>query len=379
MNALSVLGLPVVGLPVAVRLALAGDAGSPPAPVVDAHVHLGPRQVDRAVQIFDEVGVDWAVNLSGRWPGGPLEAQIVAAERSGRVVVAATLPWAVAGRFWRFPELAADLVRRSASAGARALKIEKALGLTVVDPDGYRVAVDDPWLDPIWKAAAEVGLPVVIHTADPAAFWEPVTPENERFEELSAHPGWSYHGRPVPSFEALLDELMQLVARHPATVFVSVHFGNRAEDPDWVAAQLEQHPNLFVDLAARIVELGRHPPDRLRALFHEHADRIVFGTDLGLGPRGFIMLGSFGEQPNRPEEVAPFFRGHYRYLETRDRDIPSPTPIQGRWSLAGLGLSKRVLRKVYIENATRLFGPAPWAATGWRWRPPYFRRALSPR
>ena len=326
----------------------------------------------RAEAIFDEVGIDWALNLSGGWPGGPLEQNLAAARASGRVLVSTNLPWAAAQRYPEFPAGAAKLVRAAAALGARCLKIEKALGLQVRRPDGTRLAVDDPWLDPIWRTAGEIGMPVMIHTADPEAFWRPADAKNERLAELTAHPGWSYVGRDVPPFEALLEELIHVVERHPDTIFVAVHFGNRAEDPFWVSEQLDRLPNLYVDLAARVPELGRHDPERLRQVFLRHQDRIVFGTDLGVSGEDFLMLGSFGEEPNRREEVGPFFTAYQRWLEARDEQ-PSPTPIQGDWSIHGLGLPPDVLEKIYVQNAVRLFGPPPRLATTWRMRPPYFR------
>lgn len=348
---------------------------SPPLRVVDSHTHISPSATGRAHEIFDEVGIDWALNLSGLWPGGPLESNLAAAKESGRLLVSTNLPWRLAQRRKDFPQIAARLIRTAAFMGARCLKIEKALGLQVQHPDGHRLAVDDPWLDPIWRAAGQIGLPVVIHTADPEAFWLPTDANNERFAELSAHPAWSYFGQPVPTFEALLEELMNVVARHPETIFVAVHFGNRAEDPQWVSAQLDLHPNLFVDIAARIPEVGRHKAKVVREVFIKHQDRILFGTDLGVSGADFLMLGSFGEEPNQPHEVGPFFAAHRRWLQTSD-EFPSPTPIQGEWPIHGLSLPDDVLQKIYVRNAVRLFGPPPSKATGWRLRPPYFRQAV---
>ena len=348
-------------------------AGPPPVRrVVDMHVHMGPRDVDRLHDILDEVGVDWVLNLSGTWPGALLGAQMLAAERSGRILVACNLPWRAAIRP-DFPQIAATLIRRAHSMGAVALKIEKALGLGAIGPNRQLLAVDDPWLDPIWRQAGDLDLPVVIHTGDPEAFWLPVDDDNERRAELEAHPNWSNYGQPVPSFETLLGQLMRVVERHPKTTFVSVHFGNRSEDPFWVADQLERFDNLYVDLAARLPELGRHDPWRLRAVFLRHHRRILFGTDLGLGARDFLMLGSFGQEPNQRSQVGPYFEAHWQWLETPTRWMPSPTPIQGDWTIDGLGLPDDVLADIYANNAVRLFGTPKAAALAPGGRPPFFR------
>lgn len=325
--------------------------------VVDTHVHVSPSEMGRLTKIMNAQGIAWVLNLSGRWPGGPLEGQLAAARKSGRVLVATNLPWQLAAQRQDFPQICVQLLVEARALGARALKIEKALGLAAIKPDGTLLKVDDPWLDPIWQAAGELGLPIVIHVGDPKAFWLPVDEHNERFEELSAHPGWSNFGDPtIPSFDALLTALMKVVAKHPRTTFVSVHFGNNAEDPAWVGRMLDEHPNLMVDLAARLPEIGRHDAKLLHALFTKHAGRILFATDLGVSPGGFLMLGSSGKEPNKPAEISPFFAKHWQWLETWDTPIDSPTPIQGRWPIHGIGLSEGVLAQIYRGNAERLFG-----------------------
>jgi predicted TIM-barrel fold metal-dependent hydrolase len=140
---------------------------------------------------------------------------------------------------------------------------------------------------------------------------------------------------------------------------VGVHFANNSEDPFWVAQMMDTHPNLYADLAARVPELGRHEAKKLREVFVRHARRILFGTDTGVSSDGSLMLGSYGEEPNKREEVGPYFAGHWRWLETADTGIPSMTPIQGRWTLNGLSLPDEVLDRIYRENAVELFGPAP--------------------
>src|SRR5690606_21661253 len=137
--------------------------------------------------------------------------------------------------------------------------------------------VDDPELDVVFETAGELNMPVAIHTGDPLAFWQPVTPDNERYAELTAHPGWALSARSAPSFEQLYAQLERRFARHPHTKFISVHFGNLAEKPDQVAETLRKYPNVYIDTAARIPEMGRHPPEKMRAFFEEFQDRILYG------------------------------------------------------------------------------------------------------
>ena len=321
---------------------------------VDVHVHVSPAAVPRLVQLMNERGIDVAVNLSGGWPGAGLEENLAAAEKTkGQVVVFANPP------LYRLAEgldpafLANELVRAH-DLGARGVKIFKALGLRYGNPEGTLLAVDDPRLDALFEKAGELGMPVSIHTGDPIAFWNSPDETNERFDELQAHPGWSYFGKDVPGWETLFSSYERLIARHPKTTFIGVHFGNAPELPERVAAMLEKYPNLFIDTAARVPELGRKA-EVVRAIFLRFPDRILFGTDLGVGEApGDLMLGSTGALPPNQADIDRFFSATWRFFETSDRAFPHPTPIQGRWTIDGLGLPPEVLRKIYSENAAKL-------------------------
>lgn len=327
---------------------------------IDTHVHVGPRGIDHLVALMDQRGIDVAVNLSGLTPGHGLEQQLAAAARHpGRVVVFCNLDWEkpLAG-----PGYGARMARDVTEArrlGAVGVKIEKGLGLGYTDYTGKLISVDDPELDPIFRTAGELGMPIAIHTGDPVAFFTPANPQNERWKELQAHPGWSFHDKGVPSWEALFAQLERRIARHPGTIFISVHFGNAPEYPERVAALLDKYPNLRVDLAARVPELGRHDPEVMRKILIDHADRVLFGTDLGVGPGTYdLMLGSTGSEPPNDADIERFFSATWRWLETRDKGFAHPTPIQGDWTIDGVGLPPDVLRKIYGGNAEKLLGLA---------------------
>lgn len=330
-----------------------------PRRVIDLHTHVGYGAGRLAAGIFDEAGVETAVNLTGA-PFDPRldafleEARLVSDSPIGvDILVFAGVDWTQIGEP-DFGQVAAEDLRRAIAAGARGLKISKALGLAVRWPDGSLLKVDDPILDPLWRAAGELGVPVAIHTGDPLAFFRPPTDDNPRIEELRAHPSWSFYGSDYPSLEQLLEARDRMIARHPKTAFVGVHLGGFPENLDAVASSLREHPNLWVDLAARIPEIGRQDPEEVRAFFDEFQDRILFGTDLQVG-RHRIVLGSAGEgEWPAPEDAVRYYGVHWRYLETNDRDFPHMTPIQGRWPISGIGLSRDVLDKVYRENARRL-------------------------
>jgi hypothetical protein len=98
---------------------------------------------------------------------------------------------------------------------------------------------------------------------------------------------------------------------------------------------------MFVDIAARIGELGRQPRTA-RKFFDKHQDRIVFGTDASAGTS--TPQQTFGDA---------LYEIYFRFLETEDEYFdyaPAPVPPQGRWRISGLGLSEQILRKVYREE-----------------------------
>jgi predicted TIM-barrel fold metal-dependent hydrolase len=195
------------------------------------------------------------------------------------------------------------------------------------------VRIDDERLDPLFDKARELGVPIMFHTADPFAFFEPIDRFNERYEELAAHPDWGFHGAQYSKHE-LLEQRNSVFARHPDTQFIGAHIGECAEDLGFVSAMLDRFPNLAVDLSARVGELGRQPY-AAREFFLKFADRILFGADL-------------------LPDVA-MYRLYYRFLETADEyfDYPSHASRQGRWMVYGIFLPDDVLRKIYRENALR--------------------------
>jgi predicted TIM-barrel fold metal-dependent hydrolase len=338
------------------------------APIIDAHSHLfGPP--DEAWPMIDPVmasqQIAYFFNLSGGSPRrGMTLASALAAQSGHRILNFMTVNWDGFGEIAFGDVVAAELELAVERYGYAGLKVSKSLGLWVTDRDDTLVAVDDPRLFPIWRQAGELGVPVFIHTSDPAAFWEPVTPANERFAELSAHPNWSFAGGDYPTRDELLAQRDHLLELFPDTTFVCVHFGNNPEDIDYVDQLLTQHPNAYVDIAARVGEIGRHDPERVREVFIRHQDRILFGTDvaIGVGRRGpVLVLGSSGPEPDTPEGIPRFYEAHREFFETDHRDIAHPTPIQGDWTVDAIDLPPEVLEKVYYRNAYDLV-VAPWRA-----------------
>jgi predicted TIM-barrel fold metal-dependent hydrolase len=366
---LALAGLALLGLWAAARHAPAARETTAPAlavpratriPMFDMHVHLGPTAVGRLQSLMSRYGIERVANLSGGDPSFGLAEQLQAAAAApGKIVVFTTLAYEQAA-YPDYGRRMARLLEIAHDQGARGLKVAKLLGLGLKDGTGRLLRVDDPGLDPVFERAGELGMPVAIHSGDPEAFWLPVDAHNPRRAELEAHPGWALFGKPVPSFDEISRQLEARIARHPKTTFISVHFGNAAERPDYVAGQLRKYPNLYIDTAARIPELGRHDAATLRAFCIQFQERILYGSDLGVGAEPSpLFLGSQGPRPPSAAEQERFFSATRRYFETDERDFDHPTPIQGDWKISGIALPPAVLRKIYHDNAARLFGFPP--------------------
>jgi predicted TIM-barrel fold metal-dependent hydrolase len=324
----------------------------PLVPAIDVHNHLGrwladdgewlTPDVSALRDLMDEAGLAGIVNLDGRW-GDELAENLRRYDEShpDRFYTFCQLDWtALQG-----PDPTRVLVsslRRSHAAGAKGVKVWKDLGLTVTDQHGALVLPDDPRLTDVFRAAGELGLPVLIHTADPLAFFAPLDARNERLEELIAHPDW-WFGRPGhPTFDRLLEALESVVAAAPGTTFIGAHVGCAAEDLGWVDRMMTAFPNFHVDIGGRLAELGRQPR-ATRRLILAHPDRVLFGSD------------AF------PPDFAAY-EVYWRFLETEDECFGyapgCAVPPQGRWDISAIGLPPDVLRQVYAGNARRILGLA---------------------
>jgi predicted TIM-barrel fold metal-dependent hydrolase len=316
--------------------------------VVDAHNHLGEefgggwtrRPVEELIEVLDQVGVGLYVDLDGGWGEDVLIAHLEKFKSSHpeRFKVFGGVNWDM----WKsmgdgFPDWAAERLISQKKYGAEGLKIWKNLGLRVCDQHGELVQVDDKRLEPLWLAAGELDLPVIIHVADPVAFFNPLDETNERWEELNTHPDWQFPSPPFPSFSTIIQGLANLVRRNPRTIFIGAHVGCYAENLSWVGNLLKECPNLYVDISARIGELGRQPYTS-RKFFIDNADRILFGSDCG------------------PDIET--YRITYRFLETEDEFFnysSGEIPLQGRWYIYGIYLPDEVLEKIYHLNFEKIF------------------------
>jgi predicted TIM-barrel fold metal-dependent hydrolase len=310
------------------------DIETPRFPVIDYHNHLDALAPRDVLRVMDACGVERVVNITMQT--GEAALRIIDkfhASDARRFAVIGWMDWSGVERE-DFVQVSCDRLERLVERGAQGIKFWKDLGLIVRDRNGELLRIDDERLAPVFDKAAGLGIPVMFHTADPDAFFLPIDAYNERYEELAAHPEWSFFGSRY-SKQELLDQRDRVIARHPKTTFVCAHVAESGENLARVTKLLETHPNVLIDISARASELGRQPYSA-RKFFLQFPDRILFGSDL------------------LPEEK--MYRLYFRFLETADEyfEYPSHASRQGRWNIYGLNLPDDVLRKVYRENALRL-------------------------
>jgi predicted TIM-barrel fold metal-dependent hydrolase len=339
-------------------------------PVIDVHTHVtrraksagGVSQGDAIIvsapprdilPAMDRRNIRIMVNLTGSSGEGLSEAiRTFQQPHPDRFVVFTEPSWDRVAES-SYAAWQADELGRAKAAGARGIKVLKTLGLYVREQvtSGPLIAIDDKRFDPMWEAGGALGFPVAIHIADPEAFFLPIDRFTERYEELHAHPDWSFYGKDYPSFDALIAARDRVLARHPKTTFIGLHVGHDSENLARVGEALDKFPNLHVEIGARIGELGRQPRAS-RKFFDRYQDRILFGTDAV--PGGTDM----------PQQVFGdnLYSIYFRFLETEDEYFdyaPAKIPPQGRWRIYGLGLPDDILRKVYYANAERIIGIPP--------------------
>jgi predicted TIM-barrel fold metal-dependent hydrolase len=312
-------------------------------PVIDIHSHhpapLAPAAWSAIAGEIDGINVRVLVNLSGG-SGESLRRAIDVIEggpHKGRMVFFANVDFAGIGQPGWAARAAAAL-EADVKAGAMGLKIFKNFGLRV-SRNGTRVPVDDPELDPIWRTCARLQIPVLIHTGEPAPFFEPVDRHNERWLELNIHPGRRVPPTQYPTFEALMDERDRLFVRHGDTVFIAAHMGWHANDLGKLGRMLDLMPNVRVETGAILAELGRQPR-AAHDFFVKYQDRILFGKDT---------------------YEASEYPYYWRTFETRDEYFDYYRHYHAFWKLYGMGLPDDVLRKVYYANALSLLPKVPRA------------------
>lgn len=304
-------------------------------PFIDVHGHqyrMSTQDLTPVVAAMDTLNMGIMVNLSGRSGNDLIQSvEKIATHYPGRFVVFANIDFdGVGSPNWiekTLAQLEADVKN-----GARGLKIYKSLGLRNADINGKRIAVDDPRLDPIWAKCGELGIPVLIHTADPKPFWDEFNGDNERWLELKLRPRRKRGDSDPAPWEQLIAEQHNMFKKHPETTFINAHMGWFANDLGKLGRLLDEMPNMNVGIGAIIAELGRQPR-AAREFFIKYQDRILFGKDSWV--------------PNE-------FPTYFRVLETADEYFPYHKKYHAFWAMYGMDLPDDVLKKVYYKNALRI-------------------------
>jgi len=310
-------------------------------PVVDVHFHMNaeadPNEVARTMddlnlQMVMTLGQGnmWADTLKkyvSKWVNPHPTRFAAMANLNGKMVNDPD-----------FGEKSAAQLREDVKNGAVALKISKTLGLAWRDSNGKLIRPDDPRFKPIWKACAELKIPVLIHVNDVRAFFDPVDKFNERYVSLAVEGRSAWYGKVDDvTHESLMTQFENVIARNPATTFIAAHVGMHYEHLHTGARWLDLYPNLYYDISASCKHLGRQPYTARKFLI-KYQDRILFGCDVGRVPR---------------KEVYQYM---FRVLETDDEYIEHVEPEAGlHWRMYGLYLPDEVLQKIYNGNARKLF------------------------
>ena len=305
-------------------------------PFVDVHNHqfdMPIKDLSKLVEEMDSLNMGFMVNLSG-FRGLYLEQSLKNIKESAptRFGLFLNIDFEKLDDS-SFAKEQVELINKAVAQGVIGLKVYKSLGLTDKDKKGNRIAINDPRLDPIWKACGDLNIPVLIHSGEPSSFWEPKDKYNERWLELRQKPGRYRDPEKNPSFEKILAEQHAVFKKHPNTTFINAHLGWMGNDLDRLGKHLDQHPNVMTEIGAVLAELGRQPK-RARQFFIDYQDRILFGKD--------------------SYNVSEYYT-YFRVLETEDEYFDYYRKRHAHWKIYGLSLPDTVLQKVYYKNALHLF------------------------
>ena len=304
-------------------------------PFIDVHNHqfdMPVKDLSNLTAEMDSLNMAFMVNLSG-FRGLYLQQCLSNVKESApnRFGLFVNLDWEKIDEE-DFAANNLEILRQAKRDGAIGLKVYKGLGLTDVDSNGQRIAVDDPRLDPIWAECGRLGFPVLIHSAEPPSFWLPKDKNNERWLELKQKPNRYRDPAKVPSFESIIAEQHHVFEKHPTTTFINAHLGWMGNDLDRLGAHLDRYPNVVTEIGAVLAELGRQPR-RARKFLIDYQDRVLFGKDA--------------------YNVKEYYT-YFRVLETEDEYFDYYRKRHAFWKMYGLGLPDDVLQKLYYKNALRI-------------------------
>lgn len=319
-------------------------------PVIDMHSHWGPillgpdyakkYETKEVVENLKKYNIEKIFNLDLIWDESLAKMEDKTKDAGDYVVTCPSVDITKC-EDPDFPEYVDKYFKKYKEEGRKAIKLWKNMTLYWKASNGKYKRLDDPDFEPLWTCAAKYGLPLIIHIGDPHALFTPATPSNEYYDILKDHPEWVFVGDDYFTFDEHMEMQENIIKNHPDTTFVVAHIGSCGEDLSRVDAMMDKYPNMYIDIAARISEIGRQPYTS-RKFFIKHQDKIMFGTDY---------------EANQDPEV--FYPPYFRFLETFDEYFdymgePRSTDY-GNWKIYGIGLEDDVLKKIYSENAKKVF------------------------
>jgi len=323
--------------------------------VINVHRHCDAVSADAIkaeLEVCDRVGVSAVVILDGGDIDGKVPAWMELKKRyPDRLIVFSNVPWGRIKRDSFFDDIVRELPAQQ-RAGIQGVKIFKQLGMSIKGPDGKLLRGDDPRLDPFWAKCGELGLPVLIHMADPKEYWYPLT-YNSFHYGMKAEESQFYDRAKMPSWEDLIEQRNNILKKHPKTKFIGAHMGSLTFDLKQLGETFDKYPNFYVDCSARTRILGRLNPMAVRDFFTKYQDRILFGTDStalhNVDPKDEKAVGAWKDRASR------FYSRHLEFFETNHLDIVEPYGWGKEWlRIPGVKLPPEVLEKFYHANAEKL-------------------------
>jgi uncharacterized protein len=308
-------------------------------PIIDVHSHpyaSSSADVDQWVRNMDSVNVDRTVILTYS-VGERLDSLMAVYNRyPDRYDVWCGLDLANHTEAGFTARAVAELERCREIGGKGIGELsDKGWGVRSGNVTGHGLHLDNPLLQPVLKRAGELGLPVNIHVADPIWMYMPMDSTNDGMMNAFK---WRLDDRSdIVGHSGMIDILERAVSMNPETIFIAVHFANLSYDLNRLADMLDKYPNLYADISARYAETATIPRF-MRDFYIKYQDRLLYGTDMGY--------------------ARDMYRTTFRILESADEHFYDHNLFSYHWALNGFELPDEVLRKIYRDNALKLFESA---------------------
>ncbi len=308
---------------------------------IDVHSHdHEDTDVDKLVALMDELGVEKRIILA--YATGPRFDSIVDkySRYKDRFDIWCGFDYTGYGKpGWQ--KHAVQELERCYKKGARGVGElgDKGLGEFYSSPTpGWGMHIDDPRMKPLFEKCAELKMPVNVHVAEDEWMYLPSDSTNDGLMNAAK---WkvdmSKEG--ILDHDQLVTTLENAVKNNPKTTFIACHLANCCSDLSKLARLLDKYPNLYADVAARFGEFS--PVPRYTSAFMEkYQDRLLYGIDTD------------GNSLTYEKEM---YLVTFRILETADEHFYQHNLFTYHWPMHGLSLSDAALKKIYRDNAKKLF------------------------